>query len=134
VLARRRGHLRVAPDPSLVVLWERIAGERLDAAVASALGGVPEDLTVQPTVVRAPVAYALNTFADQPTDLLVLGAGPRHPLAQLLCDRIRRRAVACAHSPAMLVAAPALPRALRRELRRITPDDFFRPARHGLSR
>jgi nucleotide-binding universal stress UspA family protein len=123
---------RLAPEPWLTRLEEHAARQRLAAAVAAALGGFPDDVPVQPMVVRAPAAYALNALADQPGDLLVLGAGPRHPLARLLRGWVRRRAVARTQAPVLLVAPPALPRGTRRALRRLTPEDFLRPAGHGL--
>ncbi|WP_042387177.1 universal stress protein [Streptacidiphilus melanogenes] len=137
---------RLAPDPDLVRIWERAAIERLDSAFAQALGGsadasagtvggVPDDVALERVVVRGPAAYALTGLAERADDLLVLGAGARRPLARLLRGAVRRRALAHAHGPVMLVAPPAqppaLPRAVRRELRRLTPEDFLRPAGLG---
>ncbi|MFI1203564.1 universal stress protein [Streptomyces sp. NPDC020883] len=121
---------RIAPQPSLAALWERQARDRLDAAIRSALGGLP-DIPVDPAVVRAPAVYALNALADQPGDLLVLGAGPRHPLARLLRGRVRRRVMARAASPVLLVPPPVLPRAIRRRLRQATVADFVSPEGTG---
>ena len=124
---------RLAPVPSLAAIWARQAGERLDANIAAALGAVPEGIRVEPVVARAPAPYALNKLADQPGDLLVLGVGPRNPLVRMVRGRVRRRVVARARAALLLVAAPPvprsprLPRSARRELRRITPDDFLRP-------
>jgi len=125
---------RLAPVPSLAAIWERQAGERLSANIAAALGAVPEGIRVEPVVARAPASYALTKLADQPGDLLVLSAGPRNPLVRLLRGAVRRRVAARARANLLLVAAPAvprsrrLPRSARRELRRITPDDFLRPS------
>jgi hypothetical protein len=41
--------------------------------------------------------------------------------------------VARAKAPVLLVAPPALPRAVRRRLRRITPEDFLSPAGTGFA-
>jgi nucleotide-binding universal stress UspA family protein len=132
---------RLAPDPGLLLIWERAAGERLSAAFADAfaetVGGAPADVEVERLVVRGPAALALTSLAERPDDLLVLGAGTRHPLARLLRGAVRRRALARAHAPVMLVAPPSLPptlpRAVRRELRRLAPEDFLRPAGLGTS-
>jgi nucleotide-binding universal stress UspA family protein len=124
---------RRAPEPSLLALWERQAGERLETAVAEALGAFPADLHVEKVLVRAPADFALNALADRGNDLLVLGAGPRHKAARYLRGAVRRKVVSSAKAPVLLVAAPAAPRRMRRELRRLAPEDFIRAAtpRHG---
>jgi nucleotide-binding universal stress UspA family protein len=124
---------RRAPEPSLLRLWNRQARERLDAAVAAALGELPVDLHVETLVVRAPAAETLNALADRSNDLLVLGAGPRRSIAGYLRGTVRRRVVSTAKAPVLLVAPLSAPRAMRRELRRITPEDFLRQtdAGHG---
>jgi nucleotide-binding universal stress UspA family protein len=124
---------RIAPEPRLAARWEQEACRRLEAAVDVALGGFPVGVPVDPAVVRGPAAWALTALASEPVDLLVLGAGPRHPLARLLRGSVRRRAVARAKAPVLLVAPPALPRAVRRRLRRITPEDFLSPAGTGFA-
>ena len=127
---------RMNPEPVLAELWEHQAGERLESAILAALGALPADVHIEPTVVRAPAVLALNALADQPTDLLVLGAGSRRPLARFFHGRVRFRTVAHAQAPVLLVAPPtppALPRSVRRELRRVTPEDFLRPADRGRS-
>lgn len=119
---------RMAPEPYLTDLWERRARERVDAAFAAALGGPPPDLPVDTTVVRGPAVWALLELAGEPNDLLVLGAGSPRPLARVFRGHVRRRAIAHARSPVLLVRQPFIPRSLRRRLRHITPDDFFTPA------
>jgi nucleotide-binding universal stress UspA family protein len=119
---------RTAPTPDLMKIWKRRAEQRLESAIAAAIGSFPLDLHVQPLVVRAPTVWALTELAGGPDDLLVLGAGPRHPLARRLRGAVRRNAAARAKVPVLLVKPPAVPRAMRRELRRITPEDFLRPA------
>ena len=117
---------RVAPEPRLAAIWAHKAAERLEAAVAAS-GGIPDDVVAELIVVRAPAAYALNSLADQATDLLVLGAGRRNRLARFLHGHVRRCAAATAAAPVLLVAPPTTPRKVRRELRRLTPEDFLRP-------
>jgi len=130
---------RAAPTPDLARLWQRHARERLDAAIATAVGSFPLDVHVEPMVVRGPTVWALTELAAGPDDLLVLGAGPRHPLSRLLRGAVRRSAAARAKVPVLLVRAPVVkvpgvPRAMRRELRHITPDDFLRPPGQGRGR
>jgi nucleotide-binding universal stress UspA family protein len=117
---------RLAPEPALAALWETRAEARLASALGAALGSRPDDLVVEPLVVRAPAAFALDKLADQGNDLLVLGAGSRRRLARMLRGRVRRQTAARAHAPILLVSPPASPRRVRRELRRITPEDFLR--------
>ncbi|HTJ66433.1 MAG TPA: universal stress protein [Actinospica sp.] len=148
--ARRSGHLLVAvhaweppggeavyrraPTPSMLPVWERQAEQRLDAAIAQALGAVPADLHVEKLVVRAPAAYALNALADRSSDLLVLGAGPRRSIAAYARGTVRRKVVSTATAPVLLVAPLATPRTMRRELRHLKPEDFLRPAGSGHER
>jgi nucleotide-binding universal stress UspA family protein len=123
---------RLAPEPALAAIWARQARQRLDTAVAEALGALPLDVQVELAVVRAPAPLALNALADQPEDLLVLGAGPRGPLLRRLRGRVRRHTLLRAKAPVLLVTPPALPRRIRRELRRAKPEDFLRrPPRFG---
>jgi nucleotide-binding universal stress UspA family protein len=117
---------RLAPEPALAAVWRRQAGQRLEAAVNEALGALPEDVPVELTLARGPASYALNALADQPEDLLVLGAGPRRPLQRRLRGHVRRRTVLHAKAPVLLVTPPGRPGRMRRDLRRITPDDFLR--------
>ena len=118
---------RFAPVPSLAALWQRQAQARLDAAITGALGDLPADLRVEPTVVRAPAAWALTELADGPQDLLVLGAGPRSRFARMLRGAVRRGAAVRTRTPLLLVSPVARPGRVRRDLRRIDPDDFRRP-------
>ena len=122
---------RFAPAPDLVKIWRQQAQQRLESAIAAAIGSLPLDVHVEPLVVRAPTVWALTELADGPDDLLVLGAGSRHPLLRRLHGAVRRSAAARARVPVLLVKSPAVPRSVRRELRRITPEDFLRPNGHN---
>jgi nucleotide-binding universal stress UspA family protein len=122
---------RTAPEPALLRTWEARARERLDAAIAEALGVLAADLHIETVVVRGTAEFALTALADRVGDLLVLGAGPRHRLAGYLRGAVRRRVVDRAQVPVLLVAPLAKPRRLRRELRHVTPEDFLRPLSHG---
>lgn len=116
---------RLAPDPSLTAFWQRQAIDRFDAAIDAALGGMPDDLAVSRVVAKANAAGALLQLADQPDDLLVLGAGPRHPLARLGRGAVRRRVLARAVAPVLLVGPAVITRADRDQLRALTPEDFL---------
>jgi nucleotide-binding universal stress UspA family protein len=118
---------RTAPTPELAKRWQLAVGKQLDEAISAALGTLPTDITVSPTLVRAPAAWALNALADRPTDLLVLGGGRRNPLTRLLLGKVRRHTVARAKAPVLLIGPPERPRAIKRELRHIAPEDFLRP-------
>ncbi len=147
--ARHRGHLLVpvsawtprggeatarrAPSPGLDAQAKRAAEERLKRAIASALGGMPKDVPVAPTVVRGSVADALVLLAAHPGDLLVLGGGSRHPLVRLVRGGMRRRVTARAQAPVLLVPEPTVPRGTRRRLRDLTADDFRCGAANGLA-
>lgn len=118
---------RAAPVPELAALWERQARGRFEAAITEAVGTFPADLHVDPLVVRGPAVWVLTGLADRPTDLLVLGAGPRGRLARLIRGRVRRAAAARTNAPLLLVSPVARPGRVRRDLRRITPEDFRNP-------
>jgi len=117
---------RLAPEPALLALWECNARRRLETAVSEALGALPRDVAVEPMLVRAPAAFALNALADRPEDLLVLGAGPRRPLLRMLRGYVRRGTLTRAKAPVLLVTPAGRPHRVRRELRRLTPEDFLR--------
>lgn len=122
---------RTAPVPALAELWQRQARERLDAAIAEAVGEFPADLRVEPLVVRAPAVWALTELADGPGDLLVLGAGPRGRLARPFRGRVRRAAAERTSAALLLVSLVSRPVRVRRDLRRMTADDFRGPAGPG---
>ncbi|HEX4790659.1 MAG TPA: universal stress protein [Actinospica sp.] len=127
---------RLAPEPALAAIWQHQARQCLETAVNEALGALPQDVPVELAVVRGPAWYALTALADQPEDLLVLGAGPRRPLLRRLRGRVRRRATAHAKAPVLLVShqglpgLPGRPGRMRREPRHVTAEDFLsRPPR-----
>ncbi|MER8187204.1 universal stress protein [Kitasatospora sp. NPDC094015] len=95
---------RTRPCPPLARLWERAAAERLDAAVARAIGGYPAGLRVEPVVIRGEVGPALLEIADRPDDLLVVGAGRRGRLSRILHSSVARRCLA--RAACTVVAVP----------------------------
>lgn len=127
--ARRRGQTLVP-----VTAWEPVGGEAAARCAPSPeLDALHErDARVIPTVVRGSAAHALISLATRPGDLLVLGGGSRHPPARLLRGRTRRRVVARAQAPVLLVPPPTVPRRERRALRGLAADDFRSTAAGGL--
>ncbi|MEV4613219.1 universal stress protein [Kitasatospora sp. NPDC049258] len=102
---------RNRPCPPLAKLWEQAAADRLDAAVARALGGYPAGLRTEPVVIRGEVGPALVEIADRPDDLLVVGTGRRGSLRRLLHATVGRHCVARAACTVVAVPpteAPAL--------------------------
>src|SRR5579875_128408 len=65
---------RRQPVYQLRLVWRDAARDRLLAAFDDGLGGLPADLDVEPLVVRGPAGPVLVGTADQPGDLLVVGA------------------------------------------------------------
>ncbi|MFJ2829902.1 universal stress protein [Streptomyces sp. NPDC087263] len=111
------------PESAWAAQCEREARARLDRAFDEVFGGAPQGVTVRRRVIRARPDRVLCAWAADPGDLLVLGArtGPRRAA-------VRRRVLARARCPVLLVPAPAFPRRERRALRRATTGDFEMPA------
>lgn len=66
---------RLAPCPPLLAAWQECAEARLTEALEAAFGGAPAGVRLAAQVVRGDTGPALVHTADQPGDLLVLGAG-----------------------------------------------------------
>ncbi len=101
-LAERR-----QPNMQLRRLWREAARERLFDAFEMGLGGLPEDLDVQPLVVRGPVGPVLVDCADDADDLLVVGTG-RRGVGRLFRRSASRYCLAHAHCPVVAVPPSAL--------------------------
>ena len=96
---------RRAPCPPLLVVWRRAARERLRRAFEDAFGGVPEDVAVEGVVVRGDAGPILTRFADQPGDLLIVGAGRALPWlhgVSRYCLRHAKCPVRTVEPPAMI--------------------------------
>ncbi|HUL26182.1 MAG TPA: universal stress protein [Streptosporangiaceae bacterium] len=89
--------------PELRQVWRDAAWRRLWDAFDAALGGLPPDLRVEPTVLRGDPGRALVRVASQQDDLLVVGAGRRGILWRLLRRRVCRYCVAHAVCPVLVV-------------------------------
>ena len=105
---------RSHPSPYLRQLWQDAACKRLTDAFDEGLGGLPDDLQVQPHVERGDAGPVLVDIADQPGDLLVIGTGRRNPVGRALHRSVGRYCLAHAKCP--VIAVP--PSALMDEMRR----------------
>ncbi|MEW1926018.1 universal stress protein [Streptomyces sp. NPDC088360] len=110
------------PDRAWAKHWESAARERLDRAFDEVFGGAPEGVAVERWVVRGAVGRAVCDLAAASTDDLVI-LGTRRGWG-----RARRYVQRHARCRVMTVPAPAVPRGVRRTLRRITPEDFSQPS------
>jgi nucleotide-binding universal stress UspA family protein len=122
-LADRRG-----PCGYLRRVWEDNAKQQLRDALIAAWGQIPADPLVQPVVQRGEAGWVLVTITD-PGDLLVVGAGHRGPLAQVVYGRVSRYCLAHARCPVLAVPPPALAQEISHGLlgwmfwrRPLTPD------------
>jgi nucleotide-binding universal stress UspA family protein len=98
---------RSRPSPVLRRIWKEAAWQRLWSALELAFGGIPEDLAVQPKVLRGDTSLVLTGVADQPGDLLVIGAG-RRGAGRLMGSRVSRYCLAHAQCPVLAVPPPTL--------------------------
>jgi nucleotide-binding universal stress UspA family protein len=113
-----------APCPFLLGLWEQDAQERLRGTFDAVFGGIPDGVTVQMLVVRAPPGPLLVELADQPDDLLVVGCGGRSALSCVVHGSVTRYCLAHARCPVLAVPPPELIADVRPWRHRWRPDDF----------
>jgi nucleotide-binding universal stress UspA family protein len=107
---------RSHPSPYLRRLWQEAARARLAAAFDDALGGVPGDLRVRSLVERGDPGPVLVDVAGQPGDLLVIGAGRRHPVSRALRRSVGRYCLAHATCPVLAVPPSRLMNEMERGL------------------
>ena len=98
---------RRSPCGYLRRVWADDAHKRLHEALTAAWGHIPTDPPVQPMAERGEPGPILVTIAD-PSDLLVVGAGHRGALAQVIYGRVSRYCLAHARCPVLAVPPPAL--------------------------
>ena len=112
------GDLAERSHPSLYLrrLWQAAARARLAAAFDDALGGVPDDLRVQPLVERGDPGPVLVDVASRPGDLLVIGTGRRHPVSRALRRSVGRYCLAHATCPVLAVPPSRLMDEMQRHL------------------
>jgi nucleotide-binding universal stress UspA family protein len=95
-------------SPYLRKIWRDDAWKRLWAAFDTGLGGVPDDVLVEPYVARGESGPVLVDTADQPDDLLVIGTGRRAGLARVTRKSVSRYCLAHARCPVLAVPPSAL--------------------------
>jgi len=95
-------------SPYLRKIWREAAWERLWSAFDTGLGGVPDDLHVEPQVARGDTGPVLVDTADQPDDLLIIGTGRRAGVGRVLHRSVSRYCVAHARCPVLAVPPSAL--------------------------
>jgi nucleotide-binding universal stress UspA family protein len=98
---------RRAPCPQLRSAWTQAAWDRLWHAIDLAIGGPPADLAFTPRIVRGLAGPVLSQLAEQPGDVLVIGAG-RRGAGRLAACKTSRYCLAHAHCPVIAVAPPEL--------------------------
>ena len=99
---------RSHPSPYLRQVWSDAATQRLLAAFEAGLGGVPDDIDVEPLVERGETGPVLVDTACQPGDLLVIGTGRRSLVGRALRKSVGRYCLAHAKCPVLAVPPSAL--------------------------
>jgi nucleotide-binding universal stress UspA family protein len=94
-------------SPYLRKIWREAAWERLWAAFDAGLGGVPDDVQVEPQIARGETGPVLVDIADQRDDLLIIGTGRRSGFG-LLRRSVSRYCLAHARCPVLAVPPSAL--------------------------
>jgi nucleotide-binding universal stress UspA family protein len=95
-------------SPYLRKMWRDDAWKRLWEAFDAGLGGVPQDVLVEPQVARGETGPVLVDTADQPDDLLIIGTGRRAGLARVLHRSVSRYCMAHAKCPVLAIPPSAL--------------------------
>jgi nucleotide-binding universal stress UspA family protein len=96
------------PSPYLRRVWREAAHKQLCSAFEAALGGLPDDLLVQPQVQRGETGPVLVDIADEPGDLLVIGTGRRSLIGRALRKSVGRYCLAHAKCPVLAIPPSAL--------------------------
>jgi nucleotide-binding universal stress UspA family protein len=84
------------------------AQRQIEAAFAAALGGTPSDLTVHAVVLEGFAGHRLVDYADNDTDLLVVGADRRTRRLPRRVGPVTRHCVAHAHCPVLTTPPPRM--------------------------
>jgi nucleotide-binding universal stress UspA family protein len=89
-------------------VWQQDAKQRLATAFDEAFGGYPDDVAMQPRVVRGQPGPMLVQVAEGDGTLLVIGAGHRRLFRRRLHGPTTRFCLAHAAGPVVLVPPPEL--------------------------
>jgi nucleotide-binding universal stress UspA family protein len=123
---------RRAPCGYLRRVWAEDACQRLRDALHAVWGEIPAEPSVRPVVERGEAGRVLVSIACCHDDLLVVGAGRRGGLAQVISGKVSRYCLAHADCPVLAVPPPALAGELRHGLlewvfwhRPLTPDQVL---------
>ncbi|KUN82222.1 hypothetical protein AQJ66_22385 [Streptomyces bungoensis] len=103
---------RCPASTSMVPEWERLARERLVAALRDVFGSTGTGLAGHALVVRGAPGPALVRTADRDDDVLVIGAGGRGRLHRALWPSVSRYCLAHAACPVLAVPPSPLQAAL----------------------
>ena len=101
---------RRAPNPLLRKVWAEAAEQRLMESIEAAWGGAPDGVAMMPTIVRGSAGEVLVGLADQPNDVIVIGAGRQGVLARIGHAGTSRYCLAHAKCPVLAVPPSALAR------------------------
>jgi nucleotide-binding universal stress UspA family protein len=99
---------RGSPSAYLRQVWKEAAWQRLHYTMELAFGSMPDDLPVEPLVVRGDAGAVLVNVANDEDDMIVVGAGRRGMLARMSACRVSRYCVAHAKCPVVTVPPSAL--------------------------
>ena len=108
---------RRTPSPYIRRVWEDAATKRLVTAFEAGLGGVPDDVEIEPCVERGETGPVLVDIADRPDDLLIIGTGRRSLVGRALRKSVGRYCLAHAKCPVLAVPPSALMDEMRHGLR-----------------
>jgi nucleotide-binding universal stress UspA family protein len=101
------------PCPPLLQVWRQQARNELALAFVDAFGGLPTDLAIDCITIRGEAGSGLVAAADDPDDLLVVGAGRRGRRAGMRFGSVARHCFAHARCPVLAVPPPEMIRELR---------------------
>jgi nucleotide-binding universal stress UspA family protein len=99
---------RGGPSAYLRQVWKEAAWQRLHYTMELAFGSMPDDLPVEPLVVRGDPGAVLVNVANDEDDMIVVGAGRRGMFARMSACRVSRYCVAHAKCPVVTVPPSAL--------------------------
>ncbi|MGG2464147.1 universal stress protein [Streptomyces sp. RGM 3693] len=108
----------VCPAPRTA--WRSMAADRLTEALDAAFGSAGPGVPLERLVVYGKPGTVLLEVADQPEDLLVVGAGARGPLRRAMWPSVSRYCLARACCPVLAVPPSPLHRTFHAVRRRNT--------------